>query len=137
MWAPVMARILARGLKRWKQRPGWYTRLVKGHDIYHTRSEVLVPQTNGAAERGVRWLKTMAKVLLAEAKVELQYWTLAMHMRLTDASMSSLGWASRGCRLLPFGSKDERCLATIRSTTSPIVRRASTWGCRIPLKQEQ
>ena len=28
-WAPVMARVLARGLKRWKQRPGWHTRLVK------------------------------------------------------------------------------------------------------------
>ena len=29
LWAPVMARILARGLKRWKLRPGWYTRVVK------------------------------------------------------------------------------------------------------------
>eukprot|EP00439_Symbiodinium_sp_Y106_P060245 s164_g8.t2 len=29
LWAPVMVRILARGLKRWKQRPGWCTRLVK------------------------------------------------------------------------------------------------------------
>ena len=28
-WAPMLARTLARGLKRWKMRPGWYPRLVK------------------------------------------------------------------------------------------------------------
>ena len=29
MWAPMLARTLTRGLKRWKMRPGWYPRLVK------------------------------------------------------------------------------------------------------------
>lgn len=28
-WAPMMVRVLVRGLRRWKQRPGWYSRLVK------------------------------------------------------------------------------------------------------------
>eukprot|EP00439_Symbiodinium_sp_Y106_P018710 s7820_g2.t1 len=58
----------SRGLRKW----------LLERDIYHTRSESLTPQTNGAAERGVRWFKTKAKVLLAEAKVPLKYWTLAM-----------------------------------------------------------
>ena len=68
----------SKGLRKW----------LLDHDIYHTRSEALVPQTNGAAERGVRWFKTRAKVLLDEAKVPLKYWTLAMqhaaHRRIYD-----------------------------------------------------
>ena len=28
-WAPMMIRILVQGLRRWRQRPGWYTRMVK------------------------------------------------------------------------------------------------------------
>ena len=28
-WAPMMVRVLVQGMKRWKQRPGWYTRMVR------------------------------------------------------------------------------------------------------------
>ena len=28
-WAPMMIHVLVRGWKRWKQRPGWYSRMVK------------------------------------------------------------------------------------------------------------
>ena len=47
-----------KGLRKW----------LLDRDIHRTRSAALVPQTNGAAERGVRWFKTMAKVLMAEAR---------------------------------------------------------------------
>ena len=73
------------------------------HDIYNTRSEVLVPQTNGAAERGVRWFKTMAKVLMSEAKVALKYWTLAMQHAANRRLHERLGLTSP--KLLQFGSK--------------------------------
>ena len=73
------------------------------HDIYHTRSEALVPQTNGAAERGVRWFKTMAKVLMSEAKVPLKYWTLAMQHAANRRIYERLSLSSP--RLLQFGSK--------------------------------
>ena len=83
----------SKGLRRW----------LLDHDIYHTRSEALVPQTNGAAERGVRWFKTMAKVLLAEAKVGLKYWTLAMQHAANRRIHERLGLTKP--KLLPFGSK--------------------------------
>ncbi|CAE7274874.1 TY4B-J [Symbiodinium sp. CCMP2592] len=83
----------SKGLRKW----------LLGHDIYHTRSEALVPQTNGAAERGVRWFKTMAKVLMAEAKVGLKYWTLAMQHAANRRMYERLGLSKP--RLLPFGSK--------------------------------
>ncbi|CAE7803587.1 RE1 [Symbiodinium sp. CCMP2592] len=83
----------SKGLRKW----------LLDHDIYHTRSEALVPQTNGAAERGVRWFKTMAKVLLAEAKVGLKYWTLAMQHAANRRLHERLGLNKP--RLLAFGSK--------------------------------
>ena len=81
----------SRGLHRW----------LLDHDIYHTRSEALVPQTNGAAERGVRWFKTRAKVLLAEAEVPLKYWTLAMQHAANRRVHERLGITKP--TLLPFG----------------------------------
>ncbi|CAE7610819.1 TY4B-J [Symbiodinium sp. CCMP2456] len=83
----------SRGLRRW----------LLDHDIYHTRSEALVPQTNGAAERGVRWFKTRAKVLLAEADVNVKYWTLAMQHAANRRTHDRLGISKP--LLLPFGSK--------------------------------
>ena len=83
----------SKGLRKW----------LLDHDIYHTRSEALVPQTNGAAERGVRWFKTMAKVLIAEGKVALKYWTLAMQHAANRRIQERLGLNKP--RLLPFGSK--------------------------------
>ena len=83
----------SKGLRKW----------LLDHDIYHTRSEALVPQTNGAAERGVRWFKTMAKVLMAEAKVALKYWTLAMQHAANRRLHERLGLSTP--RLLQFGSK--------------------------------
>ncbi|CAE7218596.1 RE1 [Symbiodinium sp. CCMP2456] len=82
----------SRGLRRW----------LLDHDIYHTRSEALVPQTNGAAERGVRWFKTRAKVLLAEAGVNVKYWTLAMQHAANRRIHDRLGLSKP--MLLPFGS---------------------------------
>ncbi|CAE7447103.1 RE1, partial [Symbiodinium sp. CCMP2456] len=83
----------SRGLHRW----------LLDHDIYHTRSEALVPQTNGAAERGVRWFKTRAKVLLAEANIPLKYWTLAMQHAANRRLHERLGLSKP--MLLPFGCK--------------------------------
>ncbi|CAE7908879.1 RE1 [Symbiodinium sp. KB8] len=83
----------SRGLHRW----------LLDHDIYHTRSEALVPQTNGAAERGVRWFKTRAKVLLAEAGIPLKYWTLAMQHAANRRLHDRLGLTKP--MLLRFGSK--------------------------------
>ncbi|CAE7888738.1 RE1 [Symbiodinium microadriaticum] len=83
----------SRGLGRW----------LLDHDIYHTRSEALVPQTNGAAERGVRWFKTRAKVLLAEAQVDVKFWTLAMQHAANRRIYDRLGITKPP--LLPFGSK--------------------------------
>ena len=83
----------SRGLRRW----------LLDHDIYHTRSEALIPQTNGAAERGVRWFKTRAKVLLAEAGVHVKYWTLAMQHAANRRIHDRLGITKP--LLLPFGTK--------------------------------
>ena len=83
----------SKGLRKW----------LLDHDIYHTRSEALVPQTNGAAERGVRWFKTMAKVLMSEAKVGLKYWTLAMQHAANRRMYERLGLSKP--KLLQFGSK--------------------------------
>ena len=83
----------SRGLHRW----------LLDHDIYHTRSEALVPQTNGAAERGVRWFKTRAKVLLAEADIPVKYWTLAMQHAANRRVHERLGITKP--LLLPFGCK--------------------------------
>ncbi|CAE7639140.1 unnamed protein product, partial [Symbiodinium necroappetens] len=83
----------SRGLRRW----------LLDHDIYHTRSEALVPQTNGAAERGVRWFKTRAKVLLAEAQVNVKFWTLAMQHAANRRIYDRLGVTKP--HLLPFGCK--------------------------------
>ena len=52
---------------------------------------------------GVRWFKTMAKVLLAEGKVGLKYWTLAMQHAANRRIYDRLGLCKP--RLLPFGSK--------------------------------
>ncbi|CAE7221013.1 RE1 [Symbiodinium sp. CCMP2456] len=82
----------SKGLRRW----------LLDRDIFHTRSESLVPQTNGAAERGVRWFKTRAKVLLAEAKVNTKYWTLAMQHAANRRIYDRLGLTKPA--LLPFGS---------------------------------
>ena len=83
----------SKGLRKW----------LLDHDIYHTRSEALVPQTNGAAERGVRWFKTMAKVLLAEAKVGMKFWTLAMQHAANRRIYERLGLTKP--KLLTFGAK--------------------------------
>ncbi|CAE7450198.1 RE1 [Symbiodinium sp. CCMP2592] len=83
----------SKGLRKW----------LLDRDIYHTRSEALVPQTNGAAERGVRWFKTMAKVLMAEAKVSSKFWTLAMQHAANRRMYERLGLEKP--RLLKFGSK--------------------------------
>ena len=83
----------SKGLRKW----------VLDRDIFHTRSEALVPQTNGAAERGVRWFKTMAKVLMEEAKVGLKFWTLAMQHAANRRIQERLGLEKP--RLLKFGSK--------------------------------
>ena len=82
----------SRGLRKW----------LLERDIYHTRSESLVPQTNGAAERGVRWFKTKAKVLLAEADVPLKFWTLAMQHASNRQVYYKLGIDKPV--LLPFGT---------------------------------
>ncbi|CAE7741106.1 Ppp5c [Symbiodinium sp. CCMP2592] len=83
----------SKGLRKW----------LLDRDIYHTRSEALVPQTNGAAERGVRWFKTMAKVLMAEAKVGPKFWTVAMQHAANRRMYERLGLEKP--RLLKFGSK--------------------------------
>ncbi|CAE7215197.1 GIP, partial [Symbiodinium necroappetens] len=82
----------SKGLRKW----------LLERDIYHTRSESLVPQTNGAAERGVRWFKTKAKVLLAEANVAVKYWTLAMQHAANRQIYYKLGISKPP--LLPFGT---------------------------------
>ncbi|CAE7242425.1 RE1 [Symbiodinium sp. CCMP2592] len=83
----------SKGLRKW----------LLDHDIYHTRSEALVPQTNGAAERGVRWFKTRAKVLLDEAKVATKYWTLAMQHAANRRIYERLGLHRP--ELLRFGAE--------------------------------
>ena len=83
----------SKGLRKW----------LLDHDIYHTRSESLVPQTNGAAERGVRWFKTRAKVLLDEAKIATKYWTLAMQHAANRRIYDRLGLQSP--ELLRFGTE--------------------------------
>ncbi|CAE7749536.1 RE1, partial [Symbiodinium sp. CCMP2456] len=83
----------SKGLRKW----------LLDHDIYHTRSEALVPQTNGAAERGVRWFKTRAKVLLDEAKIPMKFWTLAMQHAANRRIYDRLGLQKP--QLLPFGSE--------------------------------
>ena len=82
----------SKGLRKW----------LLERDIFHTRSESLVPQTNGAAERGVRWFKTKAKVLLSEANVSLKYWTLAMQHASNRQIYYKLGLSKPP--LLPFGT---------------------------------
>ena len=82
----------SKGLRKW----------LLERDIYHTRSESLVPQTNGAAERGVRWFKTKAKVLLDEANVAVKYWTLAMQHAANCQIYYKLGLNKPP--LLPFGT---------------------------------
>ena len=82
----------SQGLRKW----------LLERDIFHTRSEALVPQTNGAAERGVRWFKTKAKVLLSEAGVPLKYWTLAMQHASNRQIYYKLGLDKPP--LLPFGT---------------------------------
>ena len=82
----------SKGLRKW----------LLERDIFHTRSEALVPQTNGAAERGVRWFKTKAKVLLSEAGVPLKYWTLAMQHASNRQIYYKLGLDKPP--LLPFGT---------------------------------
>ncbi|CAE7421178.1 RE1 [Symbiodinium sp. CCMP2592] len=83
----------SKGLRKW----------LLDRDIYHTRSEALVPQTNGAAERGVRWFKTMAKVLMAEAGVGTKFWTLAMQHAANRRIYERLGIERP--KLLNFGAK--------------------------------
>ena len=82
----------SKGLRKW----------LLDRDIFHTRSESLVPQTNGAAERGVRWFKTKAKVLLSEAGVATKYWTLAMQHASNRQIYYKLGLEKPA--LLPFGT---------------------------------
>ena len=82
----------SKGLRKW----------LLERDIFHTRSESLVPQTNGAAERGVRWFKTKAKVLLAEANVAVKYWTLVMQHASNRQIYYKLGLSKPP--LLPFGT---------------------------------
>ena len=84
----------SKGLRKW----------LLERDIYHTRSESLVPQTNGAAERGVRWFKTKAKVLLAEANVAVKYWTLAMQQAANRQIYYKLGISKPP--LLPCGTSE-------------------------------
>ena len=82
----------SKGLRKW----------LLDRDIFHTRSESLVPQTNGAAERGVRWFKTKAKVLLSEAGVATKCWTLAMQHASNRQIYYKLGLKKPA--LLPFGT---------------------------------
>eukprot|EP00439_Symbiodinium_sp_Y106_P019156 s3996_g2.t1 len=82
----------SKGLRKW----------LLERDIFHTRSEALVPQTNGAAERGVRWFKTKAKVLLSEAGVAIKYWTLAMQHASNRQIYYKLGLERP--MLMPFGT---------------------------------
>ena len=82
----------SKGLRKW----------LLDRDIFQTRSESLVPQTNGAAERGVRWFKTKAKVLLSEAGVAIKYWTLAMQHASNRQIYYKLGLTKPV--LLPFGA---------------------------------
>ena len=83
----------SKGLRKW----------LLDRDIFHTRSEALVPQTNGCAERAVRWFKTRAKTLLDEAKVPLKYWTLAMQHAANRRIHERLGFTKP--KLLQFGEK--------------------------------
>ncbi|CAE7382697.1 GIP [Symbiodinium sp. CCMP2592] len=83
----------SKGLRKW----------LLDRDIFHTRSESLVPQTNGRAERAVRWFKTRAKTLLAEAEVPLKFWTLAMQHASNRRVHERLGLTKP--KLLQFGEK--------------------------------
>ncbi|CAE7327876.1 RE1 [Symbiodinium sp. CCMP2592] len=83
----------SKGLRKW----------LLDRDIFHTRSEALVPQTNGFAERAVRWFKTRAKTLLAEAGVHLKYWTFAMQHAANRRVHERLGITKP--RLLTFGER--------------------------------
>ena len=83
----------SKGLRKW----------LLERDIFHTRSEALVPQTNGCAERAVRWFKTRAKTLLDGAKVPLKYWTLAMQHAANRRIHERLG--IQRPKLLQFGER--------------------------------
>ena len=83
----------SKGLRKW----------LLDRDIFHTRSEALVPQTNGCAERAVRWFKTRAKTLLAEAKIPLKFWTFAMQHAANRRVHERLGITKP--RLLTFGEQ--------------------------------
>ena len=68
-----------------------------------TASEGGVPQSNGVAERTVRWAKQQARVLLKSAAMPPAFWPFAVTMASAKRRAETLGFTTRVAA--PFGAK--------------------------------
>ena len=71
--------------------------------LYHTKTAGLDPAGNGAAERGVGWVKGAIKVLMHSAAVPAECWPLAACHACSRQLQERMGVSS--AEILPFASK--------------------------------
>ena len=78
-------------------------RWLKSQGLRMTSSEGGVPETNGAAERTVRWIKQRARVLLHGARLPPDLWPYAASTAAVQQRARALGFEAR--LAAPFGSR--------------------------------
>ena len=78
-------------------------RWIKMNGMRMTASEGGVPQSNGVAERTVRWAKRQARVLLKSGGMSPEFWPFAVAMASAKQRAETLGFTTRVAA--PFGSR--------------------------------
>ena len=78
-------------------------RWLKSQGLRMTSSEGGVPETNGAAERTVRWVKQRARVLLHGARLPPDLWPYAASTAAVQQRARALGFEAQ--LAAPFGSR--------------------------------
>ena len=76
--------------------------MLKGWSLRVTTSEGGIPQTNGVAEQGVKWVKQRVRALLASANLPLKLWPSAAEAACAMQRASLTGMTSR--LAAPFGA---------------------------------
>ena len=78
-------------------------RWIKMNGMRITASEGGVPQSNGLAERTVKWAKQRARVLLKSAGLAPEFWLFAVSAAATQQRSEVLGFTTKSAA--PFGAK--------------------------------
>ena len=76
---------------------------LRNQGVRATWSEPGEPQSNGVAERTVRWIKDRARALLRGGGLPLELWPTAIESAAAEQRAKTLGWKSK--LIAPYGSR--------------------------------